>query len=255
MTTSGDFSNYEKKRNAERDYRILSAPDLQSTRLVIGESDLWVLSSEDIRLEVERYLKLSRRQLKEYIYRHLLFQTTLKPYPGDSEAPELIQGMIAAAAKTGVGPMASVAGAIAGFIGKNIPPDISLELIIENGGDIYLRSARERCVAIYAGNSPFSLKIGLSIDAQPSGVGICTSAGTTGPSFSFGTADAIVVIAPDVALADATATATGNLINTSSDLSKGIDFAKRISGVTGVLLIKDDKMAAWGEINITRIDS
>jgi ApbE superfamily uncharacterized protein (UPF0280 family) len=253
MPASDDFSTYAKKQDVDRDYRLSSASDLQSTRIVIGASDLWILSSGDVQLEVERLLKLYRRQLKEYIYHHPLFKTALVPYPVDLEAPELIQGMIAASAKAGVGPMASVAGAIASFIGKNITNDITWELIIENGGDIYLRSVKERCVAIYAGNSPFSLKIGLNIAAHPSGVGICTSAGTIGPSLSFGKADAAVVIAPDVALADAAATAIGNLINTASDLPKGIDFAKKIPDVAGVLLIKDDKMAAWGEISITRV--
>lgn len=241
--------DYQKHYDVDRDYRSLSAPDLQKFRIVIGESDLLILSSHDIRDEIRRLLRLYRRQLKEFIYKYPVFQTTLTPYPVGPETPELIQRMSEAGTKAGVGPMASVAGAIAGLIGENTGSETP-DLIIENGGDIYLRSTEERLIAVFAGNSPFSMKIALKIPPKPDGLGICTSAGTVGPSLSLGKADATVIISPDVALADAMATAVGNTITKTSDLWPAIDFAKKIPGVTGVLLIKDDKMAAWGELTL-----
>jgi ApbE superfamily uncharacterized protein (UPF0280 family) len=240
---------YRKQNDIDRDYRSLSAPDLQKFRILAGESDLWILSSHEVRDEIRRLLRLYRRQLKEFIYQNPVFQTTLMPYPVGPEAPELIRRMSEAGAKVKVGPMASVAGAIAGLIGENIRPEIP-DLIIENGGDIYLRSTEERRIAVFAGNSPFSMKIALKIPPEPDGLGICTSAGTVGPSLSLGKADATVIISPDVALADAAATAVGNMIIKTSDVWPAVDFAKSIPGVTGVLLIKDDKMAAWGELTL-----
>lgn len=242
--------DYHKQNDVDRDYRSLSAPDLQKFRIVIGESDLWILSSHDICDEIRQLLRLYRRQLKEFIYQFPVFQTTLEPYPVSSEAPELVRRMSEAGAKVMVGPMASVAGAIAGLIGENIDGEIP-DLIIENGGDIYLRSTVERRIAVFAGNSPVSMKIALKVSPMPDGIGICTSAGTVGPSLSLGKADATVIISPDVALADAAATAVGNMITKTSDLWPAIDFAKEIPGITGVLLIKDDKIAAWGELTLT----
>lgn len=241
--------DYLKQNDVDRNYRSLAATDLQKYRVVRGESDLWILSSHDIRAEVKHLLTLYRRELKEFIFKYPVFLTTLEPYPVNPRSPELVRRMSVAGAKAGVGPMASVAGAIAGLIGENIRSEVS-DLIIENGGDIYLRSTRERRIAIYAGNSPFSMKIALEIPPNPDGIGICTSAGTVGPSLSFGTADATVIISADVALADATATAAGNLISKTADLESAIDFVKSIPDVSGVLLIKDDKMAAWGEIKL-----
>lgn len=241
--------DYPKQNGVDRDYRSLSAPDLQKLRIAIGESDLWILSSHDIRDEVQRLLRLYRRQLKEYIYEHPVFKTTLAPYPVGPEAPELVRRMSEAGAKVKVGPMAAVAGAIAGLIGENTRREIP-DLIIENGGDIYLRSTKERHIAVFAGNSPFSMKIALEIPPEPDGLGICTSAGTVGPSLSLGRADATVIISADVALADAAATAVGNMITTTSDLWPAVDLAKTIPGVTGILLIKDDKMAAWGGLKL-----
>jgi ApbE superfamily uncharacterized protein (UPF0280 family) len=241
---------YDKSNDVNRDYRSLAAPDLQKFRIAIGESDLWILSSHDIGIEIQQLLRVFRRQLKEYIYEHPAFQTTLAPYPPDPGAPELIRRMCEATSKANVGPMASVAGTIAGLIGESISTQVP-DLIIENGGDIYLRSTRERRIAIFAGNSPFSMKIALEIPPRPDGIGVCTSAGTVGPSLSLGTSDATVIISADVALADAAATAVGNLITKPSDFGPAIDFGKTIPGVTGVLLIKDDKMAAWGDLKVT----
>ena len=92
------------------------------------------------------------------------------------------------------------------------------------------------------------------IPPEPHGLGVCTSAGTVGPSFSFGRADAAVVISPDVGLADAVATAVANRIQTTADLAKAVDFASTISGITGVVAIKEDKMAAWGKVELVSLD-
>lgn len=244
--------DYQKQPAVERSYRSRHSGDLQAFRLARGESDLWVLSNRDVRKDVERLLALHRRQLKEYIHAHPLFAETLQPYPPDPEAPELVQWMIAVTAQVGVGPMAAVAGAVAGIVGRNIDPAVT-ELIIENGGDIYLRSSAERMIGIYAGESAFSMRIGLRIPAKPEGFGICTSAGTVGPSFSFGKADATVICAPDAALADAAATAVGNLVTAPADLERAIGLAQGISNLRGAVVIKGDKMCAWGEIDFVAL--
>ncbi|TCL62960.1 hypothetical protein EDC14_102213 [Hydrogenispora ethanolica] len=242
---------YLKKTDVERDYRAYHAGDLIRSRVVIGESDLWILSDQAVEERVKKLLLELRRHLKEYIYHHPLFAKTLVPYPPDSTAYPIVQWMIDVSSRVQVGPMAAVAGAVAGMIAQDLP-DIS-EFIIENGGDIFLRSSKERMIAVYAGNSPFSRRVGLKIAPCPKGLGVCTSAGTVGPSLSLGEADAAVIIAEDVALADAAATATANQIHRTTDLSRVIASVQQIPGLQGALLIKDDRMAAWGEINLVAI--
>ena len=85
-------------------------------------------------------------------------------------------------------------------------------------------------------------------------MGICTSSGTVGHSLSFGQADAVVVLAPSAAFADAAATAIGNLIKRPDDIQAGIEFAGDIEGLKGVLIVKDDRMGAWGEISLCQIE-
>jgi ApbE superfamily uncharacterized protein (UPF0280 family) len=168
-----------------------------------------------------------------------------------SDAPQIIQAMILASSSVGVGPMASVAGAIAENVGRELLP-FSPEIIVENGGDIYLKSLSKRVVGIFAGNSPLSGKIGLEINAQDTPLGICTSSGTVGHSLSYGSADAVVVLSPSATLADAAATAIGNRVSIAGDVNDAIEFGKSISGLTGLIIIKDENMGVWGEVNLCR---
>ena len=246
---------YRKPSDVDRVYRSEVANDLLQYRVVVGESDLWIQSNHDLKPEIERFLKYYRRQIKGYLDAHPGFLEALTPWPDDNQAPEIVQIMIRAANLTGVGPMAAVAGALAGIIGREFDTEVYSELIIENGGDIYLRSQKERVIAVFAGkNSPFSGKLGLLIPPKPEGVGICTSSGTVGPSLSFGKADAVMVIASEPALADAAATAGANRVNNCSDLSKGIDFLRNVPEISGAIIIKDQKIAIWGEVELTRVN-
>jgi len=130
----------------------------------------------------------------------------------------------------------------------------SPELIIENGGDIYLKSLRNRVIGIYAGQSPLSGKIGLEVSGEDTPLAVCTSSGTVGHSLSFGQADAVVVTSKSATLADAAATAIGNTICQPDDIPAGIEFAQDTEGLLGVIIIKDDKMGVWGKITLRQMD-
>ena len=66
--------------------------------------------------------------------------------------------------------MACVAGAVAEFVGRDVNR-LTDEYIIENGGDIYLRTRRERKVVVYAKDSPYSKKIGIRIRPSEDALG------------------------------------------------------------------------------------
>ena len=123
----------------------------------------------------------------------------------------LVKEMIRVSTLANVGPMAAVAGAMAEFVSKDLLK-ISKQVIVENGGDIYLATSRERTIGIYAGTSPLSMKLGITISPEDSPLGVCTSSGTVGPSLSFGKADAVCILSKSAALADAAATAVGNVV-------------------------------------------
>ena len=139
---------------------------------------------------------------------------------------------------------------MAEFVGKDILA-YSDEVIVENGGDIFLKTGVKRVVGVYAGeNSPFTGKLAIEVSADEEGLGICTSSGTVSHSLSFGKADAVLIISRDAALADAAATAAGNIVKSKDRIENGINLAKSIDGVKGVLILMDDKMGSWGDIKL-----
>ena len=226
--------------------------DLVSFNIVVKETDLYIRASTNLKRKALKLVLKYRNTLERYIERHPTFLTSLKPFLAGDDAPHIVKSMSESAGKVGIGPAASVAGAIAEFVGTDLLA-FSPEIIVENGGDIYLKSFNTRIVGIYAGKSPLTGKIGLEINGKDTPLGICTSSGTVGHSLSYGKADAVVVLSPSATLADAAATAIGNLINESSDIPSGIEFAKGIDGLLGVIIIKDAKVGVWGEIKICQM--
>ncbi len=67
---------------------------------------------------------------------------------------------------------------------------------------------------------------------------------------SLGKADAVVILSPSVPLADAAATAAGNLVQVKEDVAKAISLASGIPGVTGAVVIMDDQLAVWGQVKL-----
>ena len=181
-----------------------------------------------------------------------VFKETFKPHNVWNEAPEIVREMADASSSTGVGPMASVAGAISQYVGKRLL-EHSREVIIENGGDIFVMSRKKRKVAVYAGDSPFSMKIGFELLPEQMPLGVCTSSGTVGHSVSFGKADAAVVVSSSAILADAAATAIGNKIKDISDIKKALEWSKRFENLLGVLIIKGDRLGVWGELELIKL--
>jgi hypothetical protein len=180
--------------------------------------------------------------------------TALEPFPVGADAPAIAKVMAEAAKKVNVGPMAAVAGAFAEFVGKELTR-YSAEVIVENGGDIYIKTAKARLVGIYAGeDSPLTGRVAIKIEPQDTPLGVCTSSGTVGHSLSFGKSDAVVVLSPSAALADAAATAIGNLVKTETDVQAALDYARTIKGVVGTAVLINDKMGVWGKINLIRRD-
>jgi len=223
--------------------------DLIQFNVTVKETDLYLRASSNLHRKARRLILKYRSLLEKYIERHPAFLTSLEPLPVSQDAPHIVREMAVAAEKAGVGPMASVAGAIAEFVGTDLLA-FSPEVIVENGGDIFLKSLGKRTVGIYAGKSPLTGKIGLEISGQDTPLGICTSSGTVGHSLSFGKADAVIAVARSATLADAAATAIGNLVSQPGDITRGIEFGKSVTGLKGIVIIKDDNIGLWGEVKL-----
>ncbi len=236
----------------EREYRsLVTSEGLFCFTATVKESDLFISAEKDLSSEALKSLLKFRAHLESYGAFHADFLTTLAPMPDDPLAPSIVRSMIKASHTANVGPMAAVAGAVAEYVGKDLAPLVS-NLIIENGGDIYFNLLdREGRVAIFAGASPLSYKVHLTIKPIRTPLAVCTSSATVGPSISFGKADAVTVLSTSGALADAAATALCNMVRHKNDIKKTLDYASAIEGVRGAVIVVDDVLGAWGEVELS----
>jgi ApbE superfamily uncharacterized protein (UPF0280 family) len=241
MTTSA----YEPRTYRTR----MSRAGLTGFRVTVKETDLWVLAAQDFTPEVRELVIQERQQLEAYIAGHPGFLTTLVPWPPDAFAPAVVREMIEAAAAAGVGPMAAVAGALAARVGRPLT-NLSPEVIVENGGDIFLAITQPATVALLAGKSPLSHRLGLKIDPALSPLGVCTSSATVGHSLSFGRADAACVLAKSPALADAAATALGNRVQGPDTMAPALEWAASLPDILGAVIIVGEKLGAWGRVEL-----
>lgn len=239
----------------ERSYRkLFRQDDLVHFQVVVRQTDLDIgvrkeRFSPELAGWVENMVREQRELLEKYIEEDPAFLHALSPCKLKPGAPPIAVDMAAAASLAGVGPMAAVAGAFAQYIGMALVKR-SKDVIVENGGDIYLRSTRQRRIGIFAGESPLSNRIALSIRPEDTPLGVCTSSGTVGPSLSLGNADAVVILSPSAVLADAVATAAGNIVKNKEDVQKAAEYATGIEGVTGAVVIKEDRLAACGKLKL-----
>jgi ApbE superfamily uncharacterized protein (UPF0280 family) len=242
---SDDISMYQ-----DRTYRNLVNPkDLASFRVVVKETDLFVHAGKRLEDITRERIFQYRGNIESYIQHHPLFATSLTPWQIRGPAPLIVRDMAAAGQKSGVGPMAAVAGAIAEYVGTDLLKHTD-EVVVENGGDLFIKTHDPLTIGIYAGNSPLSLRVGLTVDSGSQPIAVCTSSGTVGHSLSMGIADAVCTVSTSGSLSDAAATSIGNHVRSPDDVQKAIDFGNTIEGVSGIIVIAGDQIGLWGDITL-----
>ncbi|MGQ9615985.1 MAG: UPF0280 family protein [Spirochaetota bacterium] len=231
-----------------RFYRDWQKPeDLLSFSIKIKETDLQIYADEDVSEIALRLTAFYREQIEETVRNYPCFLSSLIPI-NISSPYDIINRMVEKSSLAGVGPMAGVAGAIAEFVGNALLSHCK-ELIIENGGDIFIKSSKDRKILIYAGeDSPFKNKLGIRLRGGEKPRGICTSSGQIGHSLSFGKTDATIIIAHSAITADVFATATGNIVKSEDDIDKALNFAERSGEVSGAIILIGKKIGVWGDV-------
>lgn len=220
------------------------------------KTDLWIAVDSDhyavaMRAQVIALVSSLWEQLTRYIDHNPDFVESLVPCRVQSDAPDIAVEMLQASQSAGIGPMSAVAGAFARRVGEMLIERFGCrEVIVENGGDIYLKTVKDTDIAIFAGQSPLSEKVGLHIPAELTPLGVCTSSGTVGPSLSLGRADAVAVVCSDTALADSLATAFCNMVQRKEQVGKVAQRLAQRAETIGTLVVKDDNMAVAGRLEL-----
>jgi hypothetical protein len=234
----------------ERTYRNLVNPgDLVPFQVVVRETDLQIHADRQLADQARDLIIEHRGYIEAYIRNYPEFLTTCKPWPSTGPAPKIVGDMIDAAARAEVGPMAAIAGAIAEHVARGLLKYTG-QVIVENGGDIFMQTQMPVAVGVYAGASPLSMQIGIRLGGDRKPTAVCTSSGTIGHSLSLGNADAVCVAAESGALADAAATSIANRVVAAADIDSALKFGRQIAGIGGILIVVDDKLGVWGQLEI-----
>jgi ApbE superfamily uncharacterized protein (UPF0280 family) len=239
-----------------RTYRQkMGSSRFSSISLAIGESDLWIgyqpssVDSRSLAMHAARHLRKLRNEI--FNYSDKSFLTRYTPLEQTGETSPFLQSMINASQVSGTGPMASVAGAVAQDIGTYLKETFSLtEIVVENGGDLYIDILQELPVKLFAPGNKLSGKLSLVVDSLHSPLGVCTSSGKIGHSFSFGKADAVMVACTDAALADAYATAFCNRVKTPHDVQEICNEMNQHADIISAVVLLDDKLALCGQLEV-----
>ncbi len=242
------------EENQKRYYRnLLSSKDRVAFRVAVQETDLYVQALKPLENITRELILTHRGYIEKYIKKHPEFLDTLNPWRLHGPAPTIICDMVSAGQKAGVGPMAAVAGAIAEHVGVDLLKYTD-EVVVENGGDIFLKTDDPVNMGIFAGTSPLSMRMGLCIKSKEKPVAVCTSSGTVGHSLSLGKADAVCVVSDSGSLADAAATSIGNRLKSKDHIASAIDFGKEIDGVNGIVVIVGEAVGMWGDLEVVPLN-
>jgi uncharacterized protein len=197
---------------------------------------------------VTEELVAQRRLLDDYIGRQPEFLTSFDPIDVLPGAPPIAEQMAWAARLAGVGPMAAVAGAMAQLAGRAALAAGATEAIIDNGGDLFIQAVEPVIIGLDAGTARVGKSLAFLLEPDQTPISICSSSGKMGHSISLGLCDLATIVAKDAALADAAATAAGNLVRTVDNVDAALERIAGIEGIDGVMIVKDDRVGMAGRL-------
>lgn len=221
---------------------------MERHHLQIGETIATVIVDGKYIQLAEKAMFEARELIRSYIEQNPRFGTSHSPIDVEEEAPQIIQKMATAGKRVGVGPMASVAGAVAEYVVERLVADGAQHVLFDNGGDIAMYLDHPIIAGIYTGSrGPKGL--GLKISQTKRILGLCTSSARVGHSLSYGDTDASIIYSDNVTLADAAATALGNAISCKDP---GIIEASlndiMNTGISGAMVTIEDMIGTCGEL-------
>lgn len=238
--------------------------DVFERRIIIKQTNILLKSdSKESFLHAEKRIKADRFFLESFIRKHAIFLASLQPLSlemlAEVDAPEIVKLMIEASKIANVGPMASVAGAIAERACLAMVEAGAKKAIAENGGDIHAE-AGEWIVGINESREKEISRIAFKLRASELPLGICSSSGSFGHSISFGKADLVIAVAKTASIADACATAIANEVKAEKSeedvIQKALEKADEIKELSSCLIFAGNLAGKKGRLpELVYVDS
>lgn len=232
---------------------VIAQEGLTTFEVAVRRTHLLISAERDLTGAAEDLVAQAQWQIESFSGSHPRFIETWAPYDVPVDAPDLVRAMARAASMARVGPMAAIGGVIAEYVAKGLAP-LSPEVIVRNRSDAYMLGKLDRTVALRAGKSSLTGRVGMRIPGGLLPLAVCTSFGTVARPEATDRVDAATVMAHDGALADAVATALANRVHTAEDVQRAMDACRGIIGVLGLLVVVDGHLGAWGNMHLTALD-
>jgi ApbE superfamily uncharacterized protein (UPF0280 family) len=229
--------------------RNISAAGKYSYRLRYKYTDIYITSDRDISGKISQPVITFYSQLENVLSSDKQFGKSITPLSIKKDYPPAVKEMCLSSSIFNVGPMAAVAGAVCDTIAESLKDDCNF-LMIENGGDVYIKSSEDIRAGLFTGSRHFPQNINIVISSQAMPCGLCSSSGMMGHSLSLGKSDLVTVMSETSAIADSAATAIANAINSKPDVDKAIKKYSKYEQVRGLIIIKDDRLAIWGDLQL-----
>lgn len=196
-------------------------------------------------------LKSILDELEAYGTANPIFKKSLKPCSVEEDAPATIRQLAAAGEKAGVGPMAAVGGLLSETVGRELLENFSLgELVVENGGKLFVKLQNPLVLSIFAGESPLSGMGGMEIlpEQTPLGIGTFTQADRS--PMEYGKADAVMIACKEAALSDALTTGFANRIKKPADVENVLNRTEIVPEILAAVLVCGDQIGVRGEFEL-----
>lgn len=219
------------------------------THFEVKETALTVICDDRYLRAVRDAVYEARELIESRIAENPFFGITYDPVPPKESDDPITRGMCQASVSAGVGPMAAVAGAVAEHAVRAAVGAGCTHIIIDNGGDICLRTSEPVRIGIHSAEPGFS-DLAYLVPPTQGPYGICSSSGKVGPSVSFGSGGVCTVFSPSAVLADACATALGNMVGGcgEEEMSSAAESIASVAGVDGCSAIGGGRMAMCGRV-------
>jgi len=225
---------------------------LREYNFLIDESKIHIKCDNEKAIKAAvKAIKQHREHLVEFIRQHPDFPFKLKPIANYGNASRIVKIMMGSSKAADVGPMASVAGALADIGLEAMLREKARVAVVEDGGEIAVFTEKPIVISIFSSNTALSSKIGFLLKREDCPIGVATSSSKTGHALSFGEADSVTVVADNASLADAAATAICNSVvgeDVEESIRRGLERARAIKGIRGVLIIREGNSGLWGKL-------
>lgn len=210
-----------------------------------------VHASDNLRDEARISALKQFELLDAYGASHPDFKTSFVPVEVEDDAPQIIRAIAEAAEATLVGPTVAMPGAVVEEVARDLS-QLTKQVIVSAEGDTFIVGNKSRSFVVRRPSNLGEDGVAVRVSSNDHRA-FFTSTGRERVDPHIGNAAAIAVVAERGALACAAASAMGYAMKSREDVDRALEVARRTEGVAGALVLADERIGVWGDIEFVAV--